>query len=221
MAQALLLILEWKSPTSTIPPTTTGTRGGRSNNHNAENMTTIIDEQNILRLVESIFSPPMTSSNNYSSSSSSQVMMTRIMHASSIHLFIHLCLVRDERLKRVLKQAKVVSLMKVFMKSANGDYGEVQNNYHHHYGLSMILLNCITTYPQCRRLLYQIIVDVNNNEGEDSSIENNNGYNNLGSFLNSILEQGKDVRFMFHQSFHEFCLFIIPCPHSASVCVYI
>ena len=34
-----------------------------------------------------------------------------VQHACSVHLFIHLCLSRDERLKHVLKQTKMVDAM--------------------------------------------------------------------------------------------------------------
>ena len=231
LAQTLLLILEWKSPTSTVPTINTtnsasATRVARSNN--PEEMATILDEQSIVKIVELVFSSlPTMTSRNYSnqnrssySSSSSQPAITRIIqHACSVHLFIHLCLSRNECLKHVLKQTKMVSLMKesvlsAFIKATYDDYEE----HHHHYGFDMTLLHCIVTYPQCRRSLYQIITDANNDEEEDIDNESSNtsGYNKLGIFLNSVLEQGKDVSFMLHCPFHGYYLFFISLPHFAS-----
>lgn len=161
LAQSLLLIIKWKSPMST-----------RSDNNEE-----VFDEQNIVRLAECVFSPkPIDNSSS-------------LAYKSSIHLFIHLCLIRDESLRRVLKQANIFSIMKEGILQSF--FSSNNNEKRKSHGLFMVILHCIVTYPQCRRSLCQIIL-------ESDVIADGKKFER---FLRAILEKGQDVRPTFRSYF--------------------
>ena len=98
LAQALLLIIEWKSPGET-----------RSDRNKS-----ICDDENVARLLENVFSTQSLGRIEYPYS-----------YGGSIYLLIHLCIVRHERLKRSLQKPQIIALMKesiVYISMKNNEH---------------------------------------------------------------------------------------------------
>jgi hypothetical protein len=129
------------------------------------------NEESILKLAGYVFSSRSLDRNS------------NLRYGGSIHLFIHLCIVHSEQLRLVLKKERMLSLMKASMLESIRKSGGKENNH----GLYIIMLHFIVTYPQCRRLLSDIM------KQDDDMAADTHGPG-FESFLHIILKRANDVR---------------------------
>ncbi len=139
LAQSLLLVVEWKSPGST----------------NLGNFNSIVDDQCMMRLTRQVFSFTLLNGE------------PQIQQASSLHLFIHLCLVRDDMLKKLLNDNEVACMIKEWIiQFIQSERKGIKG----HDTFCFVMTHFLEFFPRSRRILCKIFEQSEREEMDDSTM---------------------------------------------------
>ena len=152
LAKSLLLVVEWKSPGSTM-------FGSSYNN--------IFDDQSIMRLMKEAF----------------DLDANTLQHANSKHLLIHLCLIRDETLKKMLNDDQMLRIIKDQMNRLI--VNDLKSN--DYFSFYFLMVHFLQAFPRTRRILCKIL-----QQNERDGIDHQSMYQ---QFFNVVLDFNHMVRF--------------------------
>ena len=107
-----------------------------------------------------------------------------LQHANSIHLLIHLCLVRDETLKKTLNDHEILRIIKHQVNRLIAD--DFKNN--DHCSIYFIMVHFLQAFPRTRRILCKIL-----EQNERDRIDDQSMYK---QFFKVILDINHMVRFV-------------------------